>query len=180
MLQTQDGTTSNLIFTSLYPYTNYTCCVETLYTDETENAFACATNITFEGISGPPINLVATPSLEQCNQVTFTWDLPPEDERNGDFTHTIMLCEYFFIVYYLNSGVIRQYRIRVVALDTSGFERTYITSSRIELINDLQCCTSYDYSISAFTIAYGPSTPTRNIFKTLPDIVTSKHIIIMI
>ena len=72
-------------------------------------------------------------------------------------------------------GVIRQYRIRVVALDQSGFERTYITTSRIELINDLQCCASYEYSISAFTIAYGPATPTRTTFKTLPDIITSEH-----
>ena len=83
MLQTQDGTTFNLIFNNLNPYTNYTCCVETLYTDETENNFDCATNITFEGIPGPPTNLVATPSLQQCNQVQFTWDLPPPDERNG-------------------------------------------------------------------------------------------------
>ena len=73
--------------------------------------------------------------------------------------------------------MIRQYRIRVVALDQSGFERTYITTSRIELINDLQCCSSYEYSISAFTIEYGPATPTRTTFKTLPDIVTSKHIV---
>ena len=75
------------------------------------------------------------------------------------------------------AGVIRRYRIRVVGLGQSGFERSYTTSSRIELINDLQCCTSYDFSVSAFTIAYGPPTPTRNIFKTLPDIVTSKNLI---
>ena len=73
-------------------------------------------------------------------------------------------------------GVIRQYRIRVIALDQSGFERTYITSSTIELINDLECCTSYEFSISAFTIGYGPPTPTRNSFKTQPDVVTSKYI----
>ena len=83
-MQTQDGTTFNLIFSNLYPYTNYTCCVETLYSDSTENDFDCATNITFEGIPGPPTNLIATPSLEQCNQVTFMWDLPPTDEQNGD------------------------------------------------------------------------------------------------
>lgn len=76
---------------------------------------------------------------------------------------------------FVHTGIIRQYRIRVVALDQSGFERTYITSSRIELINDLQCCATYEYTISAFTIAYGPPTPTRTIFKTLPDIVTSKY-----
>ena len=65
--------------------------METLYTDMTENAFDCATNITLEGIPGPPTNLVATPSLEQCTQVTFTWDLPPEDERNGSYIF-ISLC----------------------------------------------------------------------------------------
>lgn len=48
-LQTPDGTVFNLIFSSLYPYTNYTCCVETFYTDMSENAFACAMNTTFEG-----------------------------------------------------------------------------------------------------------------------------------
>ena len=81
---------------------------------------------------------------------------------------------YTFVMIY--AGVIRQYRIRVVALDQSGFERTYITSSTIELINDLECCTSYEFSVSAFTIGYGSPTPTRNIFKTQPDIVTSKCI----
>lgn len=48
-LQTLDGSTYYLIFNGLSPYTNYTCCVETLYTDESENAGACATNATFEG-----------------------------------------------------------------------------------------------------------------------------------
>lgn len=82
--QTPTNETLNLIFNNLYPYTNYTCCVETRYTDETENDYACATNTTFEGIPGPPTNLVATPSLEQCQEVRFSWDLPPEDERNGN------------------------------------------------------------------------------------------------
>lgn len=48
-LQTPDGTIFNLAFNALYPYTNYTCCVETLYTDVSENAFACAMNTTYEG-----------------------------------------------------------------------------------------------------------------------------------
>lgn len=95
-VQTQDGTTFNLIFNNLYPYTNYTCCVETLYTDSTENDFDCATNITFEGIPGPPTNLIATPSLEQCNQVRFMWDPPPTDEQNGDVhSHSHLICTLY-------------------------------------------------------------------------------------
>lgn len=58
--------------------------METRYTDETENDYACATNVTREGIPGPPTNLVATPSLERCQEVRLSWDLPPEDERNGN------------------------------------------------------------------------------------------------
>ena len=174
-MQTQDGTTFNLIFNNLYPYTNYTCCVETLYTDSTENDFDCATNITLEGIPGPPTNLIATPSLEECNQVRFMWDPPPTDEQNGDVHSQSLDLHGSWLV--LNAGMIRNYRIRVTALDQSGFERSYTTSSRIELIDDLQCCTSYEYSVSAFTIGYGPPTPSRNIFKTLPDIVTSEKCI---
>ena len=47
--QTQDNSTFNLLVTNLYPYTNYSCCIEAQYTDETENANACATVATLEG-----------------------------------------------------------------------------------------------------------------------------------
>lgn len=90
------------------------------------------------------------------------------------FFKLTVISKFWLSLSSMHTGVIRQYRIRVVGLDQSGFERTYTTSSTIELINDLDCCTSYEYSISAFTIEYGPPTPTRNIFKTQPDIVTSK------
>ena len=87
------------------------------------------------------------------------------------FNHTICVS---------NAGVIRMYRLRVISLDQSATERIYTTSSRIELVNDLQCCTTYEYSISAYTIAYGQPTSTRNILKTLPNIVSSMLVIIII
>ena len=102
ILQTQDNSTFNLIVNNLYPYTNYSCCIEAQYTDETENANVCATVTTLEGcksilflfalivnhsnvftVPGPPINLMAAPSTSVCNEVLFSWNLPPEDEQNG-------------------------------------------------------------------------------------------------
>ena len=109
VLQTQDNSTFNLIANNLYPYTNYSCCVEAQYTDETENANVCATVATLEGckslllfvclfafkhsniffaVPGPPTNLMAVPSTSVCNEVLFNWNLPPEDERNG-ITHIV-------------------------------------------------------------------------------------------
>lgn len=103
------------VLQSLTPFSNYTCCVEAIYTDQGENAEVCRTTSTLEGgiqlnlhykplnsifflfvcfsVPGPPTNLQAQPSSTTCGEVTLTWDLPPEDERNGIFIATrINLC----------------------------------------------------------------------------------------
>ena len=67
------------------------------------------------------------------------------------------------------AGVIRQYRIRVNAQDYSGFEQVYTTSSTIQFVDRLACCSDYRFSVSAFTIAYGPAA-TDMAFRTNPDL----------
>lgn len=49
LIQTQNNSTFNLIVNNLYPFTNYTCCVEAQYTDEVENALVCTSVTTLEG-----------------------------------------------------------------------------------------------------------------------------------
>ena len=34
-------------------------------------------------VPGPPTNPIAMPSVSICNEVLFSWNLPPEDEQNG-------------------------------------------------------------------------------------------------
>lgn len=65
------------------------------------------------------------------------------------------------------SGVIRQYRVR--AQGDSGFDETYTTSSTLQLVAGLQCCSDYRFTVSAFTIAYGPAA-SEVTFRTNPDL----------
>jgi hypothetical protein len=46
---TVDSSTYSLTASSLSPYTTYTCCVEAIYTDSSENSMACDTITTLEG-----------------------------------------------------------------------------------------------------------------------------------
>ena len=68
-----------------------------------------------------------------------------------------------------DSGVIRQYRIRVTAQGSSGFDQVYTTSSTLQFVDRLDCCSDYRFSVSAFTIAYGPSSGDMA-FRTNPDL----------
>jgi hypothetical protein len=70
-----------------------------------ENALACAMNTTFEGgmyynviylhdqhitnyfnhaVPGPPVTLMAEPSLQDCTQAILRWSPPAPDEQNGN------------------------------------------------------------------------------------------------
>ena len=68
-----------------------------------------------------------------------------------------------------DSGVIRQYRIRVIAQGSSGFDQVYTTSSTLQFVSGLDCCSDYRFSVSAFTNAYGPSA-SEVPFRTNPDL----------
>ena len=48
-IQTVDSATFSLTADSLSPYTAYTCCVESIYADVSENSIACSTVTTMEG-----------------------------------------------------------------------------------------------------------------------------------
>lgn len=122
-------------------------------------------------VPGLPTNLVAEPALDDCTQVTLRWSPPALDEQNGILNN--ILC---FLLWYacieitiMTVGVIRQYRIRAFGLDSSGFEATFVTSSTVQIVTDLRCCSDYRFSVSAFTIVYGPATNDM-MFRTNPDL----------
>ena len=46
---TVNSSTYSLTASSVSPYTTYTCCVEAIYTDVSENSMACDTITTMEG-----------------------------------------------------------------------------------------------------------------------------------
>ena len=56
----------------------------------------------------------------------------------------------------LLSGIIRHYRLRVMAADNS-FDNVFVTDSTSINVTTLSCCTGYTYSVSAFTVIYGPA-----------------------
>lgn len=68
----------------------------------------------------------------------------------------------------LLSGIVRHYRLRVMAMDNS-FDHLFVTDSTSIIVSTLSCCTGYMYSVSAFTVAYGP-TAVDNILLTPPDL----------
>lgn len=117
---------------------------------------------------GLPTNPVAAPSVQNCNEVRFNWNPPPEDEQNG--TH-IYLIEFSFNHRDILAGIIRHYRLRVTPVGGGLSGGTFIIPANTTsiVLTTLTCCISYTYSLSAFTISYGPST-TRNQFQTYPDL----------
>lgn len=76
--------------------------------------------------------------------------------------HSLFAC-------FLDSGVIRQYRVRVFGEPGTGYEETFTTSSTVQLVDGLQCCSNYRFSVSAFTITYGPAAGDMA-FRTNPDL----------
>ena len=73
--------------------------------------------------------------------VSFTWDAPLEENRNG---------------------IIRQYFIRVIEVDTGRqFELTSTTNSIS--VSSLHPYYMYRWAVSAFTIGTGPFTEFQNI-----------------
>lgn len=133
--------------------------------------FACLNQRLHSAVPGPPTNLMAVPSTSICNEVLFNWNLPPEDERNG-ITHNIITSTYSWSEMTLFvTGIIRHYRLRVrpVGGGLSGGTFIFDASTTSIVLTTLSCCTSYNYFLSAFTIAYGPSTP-RGQLQTYPDL----------
>lgn len=68
----------------------------------------------------------------------------------------------------LLSGIIRHYRLRVTAVDNS-FDHLFVTDSTSIIVSSLTCCTGYMYSVSAFTVVYGPAA-VDNTLLTPPDL----------
>ena len=58
--------------------------------------------------------------------------------------------------------------MRVTAVDGS-FDNLFVTDSTSMTVTTLSCCTSYTYSVSAFTIMYGPAAIDSTLL-TLPDL----------
>lgn len=54
-------------------------------------------------------------------------------------------------------------------MDNSAYEQTFTTSSLMQLVDGLQCCSDYHFSVSAFTISYGPAAAVM-MFRTNPDL----------
>ena len=65
--------------------------------------------------------------------------------------------------------------MRVYSLDNSGFEETLITSSTVQLVDNLQCCSDYRFSVSSFTNIYGPFAPDVT-FRTYADLSSKTHL----
>ena len=124
---------------------------------------------------GPPANLVANPSVSDCNEALFSWNPPPEDEQNG--IHIPVQLKYSLKADMLFVGIIRHYRLRVTPVGGGLSGGTFIipASTTSIVLTTLTCCTSYTYSLSAFTIAYGPST-SRSQLQTNPDL-SSEYIV---
>ncbi len=108
---TIDDTMTTQTIIGLDAATDYSCCVEAQYTDSSENNQACADGTTLDGseclyslqiyslvlcllhihcihiphsVPGVPTNLgFVELDATNCGTVTFTWDQPSEDERNG-------------------------------------------------------------------------------------------------
>lgn len=60
-------------------------------------------------------------------------------------------------------------------MDNPSYEEIFTPSSTMQLVDGLQCCSDYRFSVSAFTINYGP-TATVTMFRTNPDL-SSKPLI---
>ena len=50
-----------------------------------------------------------------------------------------------------------------------SYDNLIVTNSTSITISTLSCCISYTYSVSAFTVAYGPASDDAT-FLTLPDV----------
>lgn len=122
-------------------------------------------------VPGPPLNLIAELSLDDCTRVVLKWAPPASDEQNGKpvcaewgLNGSLLWFDRF-----LHSGVIRKYRVRVSARDTSGYEETFVNSSNAQPVTGLQCCSDYQFTVSAFTFIYGA--PAGDVmFRTFPDL----------
>ncbi len=60
-------------------------------------------------------------------------------------------------------------------MDNPSYEETLTTSATTQLVDGLQCCSDYRFSVSAFTIDYGPTAAVM-MFRTNPDL-SSKPLI---
>ena len=69
------------------------------------------------------------------------------------------------------AGIIRHYRLRVRPVGGGLSGGTFIidASTTSIVLTSLDCCTSYTYFLSAYTIAYGASSP-REHLQTYPDL----------
>ena len=69
------------------------------------------------------------------------------------------------------TGIVRHYRLRVRPVDGGLSGGTFVidASTTSIVLTTLNCCTSYTYTLSAYTIAYGASTP-RGQLQTYPDL----------
>lgn len=78
---------------------------------------------------------------------------------------------YTFLLTVIHVGIIRHYRLRVTPVGGGISGGTFIIdgSTTSIVLNVLSCCTSYTYSLSAYTIAYGPPTSNSQ-FQTSPDL----------
>ena len=61
----------------------------------------------------------------------------------------------------------------MTATDNS-FDHVFISDTTSITVTTLSCCTSYTYSISAFTVVYGPAAVT-GMLQTLPDLSSKIH-----
>lgn len=122
--------------------------------------------------------MVAEPSLVDCTQTMLRWTQPALDEQNGTLHSSIYVLRSPHVIHFLYSGNIRQYRVRVSGVDNPAYEETFTTSSTTQLVDGLQCCSSYRFTVSAFTISYGPAAA-LTMFRTNPDL-SSKPLVFVL